>query len=74
MCGNFTPISTASYGLFFSFVILLIFNFVDGVQYTEMPNGNIEDVVDACWQIAADWRVAVAFVGMISIFVDTINF
>ncbi|XP_035825817.1 uncharacterized protein LOC101858271 isoform X2 [Aplysia californica] len=55
--------SEASYGFAFATILLIIFNLVDGVQYTEMPNGHIEDFQDAAFQLAADWRVVLAFVG-----------
>ncbi|BFZ23341.1 hypothetical protein BsWGS_26380 [Bradybaena similaris] len=52
-----------AYGSFFAILFLLVFNFVDAVQYSNLPNGRLEDVKDFTLQFLNSWQVMLAVFG-----------
>uniref|UniRef100_A0A0B7A1Y0 EamA domain-containing protein n=1 Tax=Arion vulgaris TaxID=1028688 RepID=A0A0B7A1Y0_9EUPU len=51
------------YGSVFAVTFLLVFNFVDAVQFSNLPNGRLEDVADFIAQISNSWQVTLAVFG-----------
>ncbi|CAL1536644.1 unnamed protein product [Lymnaea stagnalis] len=53
----------AVYGVFFAGLFFALFNLLDLVQYSYLPNGRMEDVEDALYQLHNSWECSLAFSG-----------
>ncbi|KAI8795360.1 solute carrier family 35 member F6 [Biomphalaria glabrata] len=59
----------ATYGFVFAGLFLILFNLLDLVQYSYLPNGRMEDIVDAWNQLRNSWQCSLAFSGSIVFYI-----
>uniref|UniRef100_A0A0B6ZL93 EamA domain-containing protein n=1 Tax=Arion vulgaris TaxID=1028688 RepID=A0A0B6ZL93_9EUPU len=53
----------AFYGSVIAIAFMVSFNVVHDLQYSNLPNGNLEDFHDAIYQFTNNWRVVIAVLG-----------
>ncbi|KAH9513419.1 hypothetical protein Btru_032975 [Bulinus truncatus] len=59
----------ATYGFVSAGIFLTLFNLLDLVQYSYLPNGRMEDIVDAWYQLSNSWECSLAFSGSLVFYI-----